>query len=188
MAAVDLIQDDNVADFVLREMHRELLQQINVDEITIHLISARMLTDGQQDALLNSMRTETGRTKYLLSNEVLGGRGFRGLSALLEALRGNQFYMPHLELAQRIEAAYSSQLTNNQSARSIPVGSVSSQQPADSKTGESFSISPTSFVSQQPGDNMSLGDPHHNRFQFTTGAYRAPNVQTRSSPLTVLIF
>ena len=95
MAVGGLIQDDYVANFVLREMHRELIQQINVDEITIHLISAGMLTDAQQDALQSSRRGATDRTKYLLSNEVLGGRGFRGLSALLDALRDNQLYKPN---------------------------------------------------------------------------------------------
>ena len=186
MATVGLIQDDNVAKFVLKEMHREMMQQINVDKITIHLISAGMLTDAQQDALQNSRRGVTDRTKYLLSNEVLGRRGFRGLSELLGALRGKPPHKPHLELAERIETAYSSRLTCNQSARSIPVGAVSSQQPAGPRTD----VSPTSqFVSQQPGDDVSLGvDPHHYRFQFTKGEYRVSNVQTRSSSLMVLRF
>ena len=190
MATVSLIQDDIVANFVLREMHRELIQQINVDEITIHLISAGMLTDAQQDALQNSRRGATDRTKYLLSNEVVGGRGFRGLSALLEALKGNQLYKPHLELAQRIETTYSSQIRRN-ATRSIPVNTQ--PHPADPRTGE-FSISPTSFISQQPVDNLSqLGEPHHYRSYFSTlGAYHVPvasNVRQRSSSLTtVLIF
>ena len=155
MAAGGLIQDDNSANFVLREMHRELINQINVDEITIHLISAGMLTDAQQDALQNSRRGATDRTKYLLSNEVLGGRGFRGLNALLDALRGNQLYKPHLELAQRIETSYSSRIRRSQRAtRNISVGAGNIQQhPADPRTGEfsrEFSISPTSYVSQHP--------------------------------------
>ena len=191
MAVGGLIQDDSVANFVLREMHRELIQQINVDEITIHLISAGMLTDAQQDALQNSRRGATDRTTYLLSNEVLGGRGFRGLSALLDALRDNQLYKPHLELAQRIETSYSSRIsrsqTRSQSTRSVPVGVA--QQPTDSRTGESrFSISPTSCVSQQPGDNVSLGEPHH--YKSTTPHMQvasSPTVQTRlSPPVTVL--
>ena len=156
MAAGGLIQDDNNANFVLREMHRELIQQVNVDEITIHLIAAGMLTDAQQDALQNSRRGATDRTKYLLSNEVLGGRGFRGLNALLEALRGNQLYKPHLELAQRIETSYSSRIRRSRDTRSIPVGAGNIQQnPADPRTGE-FSISPTSFVSQHSAGNAGI--------------------------------
>ena len=188
MAVGGLIQDDNVANFVLREMHRELIQQINVDEITIHLISAGMLTDAQQDALQNSRRGATDRTKYLLSNEVLGGRGFRGLRALLDALRDNQLYIPHLELAQRIETSYSSRIRRNQAARSIP-GNI--QQPADPRTGE-FSISPTSFVSQQPADNVSVGEAHCSKFQFSTqGEYCqlpvASGVQQQRSPSPITV-
>ena len=130
MATAALAQDDDVANFVLRNMHKELIQQIDVDEITIHLISAGMLTDPQQDSLQNSRRGATDRTRYLLSNEVLGGRGFRGLKALIESLRGNALYKPHLELAERVETCYSSRMRGIQSSRNILVSRPESIMPA----------------------------------------------------------
>ena len=195
MATVALIQDDNVANFVLRDMHKELIRQINVDEITIHLISAGMLTDAQQDSLQNSRRGTTDRTKYLLSNEVLGGRGFRGFIALIESLRGNELYKPHLELADRVETCYSSRMRRSQNMRGMPM-SVNSQQPGDHdpKTGESWSVAPSSIASHQFDNRSQRGEPtHRNRFQFTspTGEYlveEASGVKPRSpSPVTVLV-
>ena len=192
MAAVCLIQDDNVADFVFRDMHKELIRQINVDEITVHLTSAGMLTDVQQDTLQNSRRGSTDRTKYLLSNEVLGGRGFSGLMALIESLRGNTLFKPHLELADKVETCYLSRIRRSQNMRRLPI-SVNSQQPADPRTGESCSVSPSSAASNQSGNRSLGGEPtHRSRFRFTSpaGEYlveTASGVKPRTpSPVTVL--
>ena len=189
MAAGGLIQDDTNANFVLREMHRELIRQINVDEITIHLIAAGMLTDAQQDALQNSRRGARDRTKYLLSNEVLGGRGFSGLNALLDALRGNQLYKPHLELAQRIETSYSLRIRRSQDTRSIPVGAGNiQQQPADPRTGEFTREFTTCFISQH--SLVSMGETHHSKFTTAGDNRRVPvvsGVQQRRSPSPIMV-
>jgi len=73
MATSFVREDDETANIVLRDMHKELLSQINVDEITVYLISAGMITDPQRDALQNDRCTASSRNTFLLSN-VLGGK------------------------------------------------------------------------------------------------------------------
>ena len=156
MATANVIEDDNVANHVLMQMHKELIEQINVEEITLHLASTGMITDAHRDVLQNERRSVMERVKYLLGRDVLGKKGYIGLKALLDSLRGNTNYKPHLELASKIEASYLSRIN------SVNTKPVSIVQPADPRTGETQCSSPTSLVQQ---DSISL--------QFTTpGKYQ----------------
>ena len=150
MATSFVREDDETANIVLRDMHKELLSQINVDEITVHLISAGMITDPQRDALQNDRCTASSRNTFLLSN-VLGGKGYWGLKTLLAALKGNKLYQPHIELASKIEEEYCKRLQRSSSfvqPVSQPGSFVSlqrQQQAPDPRTGESppSTMSPT---------------------------------------------
>ena len=164
MAVNAVREDDEIANIVLRDMHKELLLQINVDEITIHLVSAGMITSSQCETLQNDRCTASSRSVFLLSN-VLGGKGYWSLKTLLAALRGNALYRPHLELASNIENEYCERL-QRPSSFVQPVSRPQSyidQQAPDPRTGESppstISSSSTSFSQQgyslhfaHPGD------------------------------------
>ena len=195
MDRTDVIKDDNVANCVLRNMHKELIEQINVDEITVYLVSTGMITDTHLEVLRNERRGMMDRAKYLLSGEVLGRKGFMGLKALLESLKGNALYKPHLELANKIEQSYLLLVKQSQAMRTGGMGS--SRQPTERKISESLSTTSASCLQE----TTSLGE-HHYKLQFSTpGEYHvkldhsvdhvppvaASNVQPRSlSPITAV--
>ena len=147
MAANAVREDNEIANIVLRDMHKELVLQINVDEITIHLVSAGMITNSQRETLQNDRCTESSRNVFLLSN-VLGGKGYWGLKTLLAALRGDTLYQPHIELANRIENKYCERSQRPLSFVQPASQSHVNQQTPDPRTGESPSTM-SSTISQQ---------------------------------------
>ena len=161
MAANEVREDDEIANIVLRDMHKELLLQINVDEITIHLVSAGMITSSQRETLQNDRFTASSRSAFLLSN-VLGGKGYWSLKTLLAALRGNNLYQPHLELAGNIENEYCERL-QRPSSFVQPVSRPQSyidQQAPDPRTGESPpSTIPSSTSFSQQGYSLHFAHP-----------------------------
>ena len=188
-----VIEDDNAANFVLTDMHKELIEQINIEEITLYLVPTGMITDAHREALQNERRSTMDRAKYLLGREVLGKKGFMGLKALLDSLRGNAQYKPHLELANKIEQSYLSRVG---ASHPVPTGGmVPTRQPIDRRTSESLSTISTSTPTSCVQETTSLF-----KLQFNTpGEYHvklghpvdhvpvaASNVQPKS-PLPVKV-
>ena len=162
MAANAVREDNEIANTVLRDMHKELVLQINVDEITIHLVSTGMITSSQRETLQNDRCTASNRNVFLLSN-VLGGKGYWGLKTLLAALRGDTLYQPHIELASRIENEYCERLQRPRNiVQSIPQPqSHVNQQAPDPRTGESPPSTMSSIISpQQLGSQYCLQFNH----------------------------
>lgn len=193
----DVIRDDNAANCVFRDMHKELIEQINVEEITLYLVPTGMITDAHRDALQNERRSTMDRAKYLLGREVLGKKGFMGLKALLDSLRGNAQYKPHLELANKIEQSYLSRVG---ASHPVPTGGmVPTRQPIDRRTSESLSTVSTSTPTSCVHETTSLNEALY-KLQFNTpGEYHvklghpvdripvaASNVQPKS-PLPVKV-
>ena len=196
----DVIKDDNAANGVLTDMHKELIEQINIEEITLYLVPTGMITDAHREALQNERRSTMDRAKYLLGREVLGKKGFMGLKALLDSLRGNAQYKPHLELANKIEQYYLSRVG---ASHPVPTGGmVPTRQPIDRRTSESLSTistsTPTSCVQETtslfklqfstPGEyHVKLGHPvDHVGHPVDHVPVAASNVQPKS-PLPVKV-
>jgi len=184
MATNAVREDDEIANIILRDMHKELLLQINVDEITIHLVSAGMITSSQHETLQNDRYTTSSRNVFLLSN-VLGGKGYWGLKTLLAALRGNTLYQPHIELASNIENEYCGRLQPPSSfvqPISQPRSHVDQQAP-DPRTGESppSALSPTTSISQ-PQAGYSLHFAHPGDYCVKVNLSETPSGSLQSPP------
>ena len=169
MDRAGVIKDDNIANCVLRDMHKELIEQINVEEVTLNLVSTGMITDAHREVLHNERRGVMDRAKYLLSREVLGRKGFMGLKALLESLKGNALYKPHLELANKIEESYL--LLVRQSQAMSTGGTGAARQPTKRRVSESLSTTSTSHPQEAMVTSVQQSEPHYSLQFNTPGEY-----------------
>ena len=96
--------EDRVANKVLQECCQDILNHINIEQITFRLYSKSRLTV-EELSNLESIPTADGKKKqfYILA---LANKGYAALEGILEVLNDTEHYKPHADLANKLRKRY----------------------------------------------------------------------------------
>lgn len=93
---------DRLANKVLRELYCDIIEQVNVDEVSSRFYSKYRITLGQLNKLRNISYTDEDK-KHTLYSVALAEKGEQALDAFLEVLdETSGQYKPHALLARRV--------------------------------------------------------------------------------------